>query len=119
MLGGIAFTIETDHRNLLYMNNHGSVKVLQWKLDIQHYNTTIERVPGVLNTPADVFSRLVDKAPSVDLHHIMVLKCSATQRKLIQKFHEWLCAHNGAERSIVLLTQHCTGKASGTQRVDR
>jgi len=31
----IAFTIKTDHRNLLYMNNHGSRKVLQWKLDIQ------------------------------------------------------------------------------------
>ena len=38
LLGGIAFTIKTDHRNLLYTNKHGSRKVLQWKLDIQHYN---------------------------------------------------------------------------------
>jgi hypothetical protein len=30
LLGGIAFIIRTDHRNLLYMNNHGSRKVLQW-----------------------------------------------------------------------------------------
>ena len=44
------------------MNNHGSRKVLQWKLDIQHYNATIEHVAGVLNTPADVFRRLVEKA---------------------------------------------------------
>ena len=29
LLGGIAFTIRTGHRNLLYMNNHGSRKVLQ------------------------------------------------------------------------------------------
>ena len=29
LLVGIAFTIRTDHRNLLYMNNHGSRKVLQ------------------------------------------------------------------------------------------
>ena len=36
LLGGIAFTIKTDHRYLLYMNNHGSRKVLQWKIDIQH-----------------------------------------------------------------------------------
>ena len=34
LLGGIAFTTRTDHRNFLYMNNHGSRKLLQWKLDI-------------------------------------------------------------------------------------
>ena len=59
LLGGIAFTIRTDHRNLLYMNKHGSRKVLQWKLDIQHYYAIIDHVPGNLNIPADVFSRLV------------------------------------------------------------
>jgi len=57
LLGGIAFTTKTDHRNLLYKNNHGSRKVLQWK----HYNATIEHAPGVLNTPTDVFSTLVEK----------------------------------------------------------
>ena len=41
------------------MNNHGSRKVLQWTLDIQHYDATIEHVPGKANIPADVFSRLV------------------------------------------------------------
>ena len=61
LLGGIAFTIKTDHRNLLYMNKHGSRKVLQWKPDIQHYNAIIEHVPGTLNIPADAFSRLVEK----------------------------------------------------------
>ena len=94
------------------MKNHGSRKVLQWKLDIQHYYATIEHVQGTLNTPADAFSRLVEKAPSVSIHHIMVLKCSATQRKLIQNFHERLCAHNGVERTIALLTQHCPDETS-------
>ena len=46
LIGGVPFTIRTDHRNLLFMNNHGSCKVLQWKLDIQHYNAIIEHVPG-------------------------------------------------------------------------
>jgi len=50
LLGGIAFTIKTDHRNLLYMNNHGSRKVLQWKLDIQHYNATIDHVREEFST---------------------------------------------------------------------
>jgi len=42
------------------MNNHGSRKVVQeWKLDIQHYDATIDHVPGKATLPADVFSRLV------------------------------------------------------------
>ena len=44
LLGGIAFTILTDHRNHLYMNKNESRKVLRWKLDIQHYNAMIEHV---------------------------------------------------------------------------
>ena len=68
------------------MNNHGSRKVLQWKLDIQHYNATIEHVPVTLNTPVDAFSRLVEKDPSASIHHIMVLKYSATQRSQYKNF---------------------------------
>ena len=87
---GIAFTIWTNHRNLLYMNNHGSRKVLQWKLYIQHYDDIIEHVPDVMNTPADVFSRLIE----TNMNHVMILTCSATQRDIIRRHHEWLCAHN-------------------------
>jgi len=39
-----------------YLNNHGSRKVLQWKLDIQHYDAVIEHVPGEENIPADVLA---------------------------------------------------------------
>ena len=102
LLGGIAFTIRTDHRNLLNMNKHGSRKVLQWKLDIQYYDTIIEHVPGTFNIPADAFSRLVEKEEAT-VHHIMVLGCTATQRQLIT---EWLCAHNGVDRTLAILTQN-------------
>ena len=54
------FTIRTNHHNhLLFMNNHGYRKVLQWKLDIQHYDASIEHVAGKANIPANVFSRLI------------------------------------------------------------
>ena len=42
LVGGVHFTIRTAHCNLLFMN--GSRKVLQWKLDIQYYDATIEHV---------------------------------------------------------------------------
>ena len=60
---GNTITIRTDHRNLLFMNQYGSRKVLQWKLDIQHYNAIIEHVPGKANIPADIFSRQIIRAP--------------------------------------------------------
>jgi transposase InsO family protein len=106
LLGGVPFTIRTDHRNLLFMNNHGSRKVAQWKLDIQHYNATIEHVAGVANIPADVFSRLVTKVVSLPVHPILTLSCTSDQRALIEKFHTYLHAHYGVERTILLLTQH-------------
>jgi len=72
LLGGIRFTIRTDHRNLLYLNNHGFRKVLQWKLDIQHYNAVVEHFTGEQNFPADVFSRLVTKPDEASLHQILI-----------------------------------------------
>ena len=73
LLGGISFTIRTDHRNLLYMNNHGSRKVLQWKLDIQHYDAIIDHVTGAMNTPADDFSRMVERDATTEENHVMTL----------------------------------------------
>jgi len=65
------------------MNKHGSRKVRQWKLDIQHYNGIIEHVPGNLNIP-DVFSGLVEKVETI-IHHILVLGYTAPQRQLIKE----------------------------------
>ena len=115
LLGGIAFTIRTDHRNLLYMNNHSSRKFLQWKLDIQHYDAPIEHVPGVMNTPADVFSGLVEKHTIVVVNHVMTLKSSHTQRDMIKTHHEWLCAHNGDDRTLALMTQRHPEETSARQ----
>ena len=38
--------------------------------------------------------------------HIMVLKCTSSQRHLIEECHEWLCAHNGVDRTLAILTQY-------------
>jgi len=47
LVGGVHFKIRTVHRNLLFMNIHGSRKVLQWKLNIQHYDATIDQTDNV------------------------------------------------------------------------
>ena len=89
LVGGVRFTIRTDHRNLLHLNNQGSRKDLQWKLDIQHCDAIIEHVPGELYIPTDLFSHLVPKAPVAALNHIVILQCTDAQRLLMKESHKW------------------------------
>jgi hypothetical protein len=59
LLQDVKFTLQTDHRNLLYMNRlDSSAKVRRWKMLIQEYDFMIEHIPGVNNIVADAFSRL-------------------------------------------------------------
>ena len=59
ILRDVQFTLRTDHRNLLYLNDSGaSDKVLRWKLDIQQFDFIVEHIPGEQNIVADLYSRL-------------------------------------------------------------
>jgi len=58
LLRDIKFTLQTDHKNLIYVNLEGSAKVRRWKLLMQEYNFDIEHIPGRDNVVADAFSRL-------------------------------------------------------------
>jgi len=54
ILRDVQFTLRTDHRNLLYLNDSGaSDKVLRWKLDIQQFDFLVEHIPGEQNVVAD------------------------------------------------------------------
>ena len=52
------FTLQTDHKNLTYINFEGTAKVRRWKLLIQEYDFSIEFIKGEDNVIADAFSRL-------------------------------------------------------------
>ena len=58
LLRDVPFTIRTDHKNLLYLNQYASQKVLRWKWDIQQFNFKVEHIPGEENVTADTLSRL-------------------------------------------------------------
>ena len=58
LLRDAKFTLQTDHRNLVFINSNGSAKVKRWKLLIQEYDFNIEHIAGVKNVVADTFSRL-------------------------------------------------------------
>jgi len=45
----------------------------------------------------------------------MTLTCSVTQREMIRQHHEWLCAHNGVDRTLALMTQRHPEETSTAQ----
>ena len=51
------FVLQTDHKNLTYVNFEGTAKVKRWKMLIQEFRFKIEYLPGPENVIADSFSR--------------------------------------------------------------
>jgi len=74
LLRDVKFTIQTDHKNLIYINTDGSAKVKRWKLLVQEYDFDIVHIPGVDNPIADAFSRLCgpDGEPFLYLRYLSV-----------------------------------------------
>jgi len=66
LLSDVTFSLKTDHRNLTFLNQGLSSKVLRWKLMIQKYDFKLEYIPGETNIQADAFSR-------ADFNHLTIL----------------------------------------------
>jgi hypothetical protein len=117
LLGGVSFTIKTDHKNLLFLNQAGSNKVLNWKLTIQKFDFNIEYIKGSDNIVADTFSRLVEPEhiPTVTTNVLVSAKCTDAQRQLIEQFHTYQGAHWGATRTQNLIKELIPDKTSKDQ----
>jgi len=135
LIRDLKFTLRTDHKNLTYINNHASEKVMRWKLELQQYDFDIEHIAGVKNEVADSFSRLVSLQPSREkvegyerltvpvAHALGVLSVPQkgklspyyipdSEYKMIRKVHNSLEGHHGVERTLKKLDD--TFKERGT-----
>ena len=105
LIRDIHFTLRTDHKNLMHLNDTGSSKVKRWKSAIQEYDFDIEHIPGVDNIAADAFSRLL----TVDVNNAEVLSLldefsiPPERYKLIAKVHNSLVGHHGVDRTMAYL----------------
>jgi len=54
------FILETDHKNLTYINFAGSAKVQRWKMLIQEFKCTLKFIKGEDNVVSDAWSRLCE-----------------------------------------------------------
>ena len=58
LLMGRQFTIETDHKNLLYINDTASPKVIRWKMAMMDLDFILRHIAGAKNVIADDCSRM-------------------------------------------------------------
>jgi len=111
------FTLQTDHKNLVYVNEEPSAKVRRWKLWIQEYMFDIEHIPGELNIVADSLSRLcpfpeekLDNKIDKNIEEVAIsetffagllqpYEVDQNIKRKIAKIHNSNCGHFGVERT--------------------
>jgi hypothetical protein len=105
-LRDIHFTLHTDHRNLTFLNQSGSDKVIRWKLDIQEYDCDVIYIKGAHNSIADAFSRLcpiVDEGLTTEQVvglMMQTFRLTDEEYKMISSVHNSLEGHHGVDRTL-------------------
>jgi hypothetical protein len=103
-LVGHSFILQTDHRNLLYLDKSMSPKVLRWRQRLLEYSFTLEHIPGSDNTVADALSR----AYAITAEHPHLTAMSEA--------HNSLTGHRGLRLSLAALRE--AGHEWSTMRED-
>ena len=100
------FILETDSKNLTFLNNATSSRVYRWKLAIQRYDFKIKHIAGETNVVADAFSRCVFDEHSTDAYPVQAVATlneivlTEEQHKIIGRFHNSMVGHHGVERTV-------------------
>ena len=99
------FTLETDHRNLIYMNESLTPKVVRWRLRLQEFNFDIIHIPGISNTIADALSRCFGvKGRKINIPPAEIANLTSKQR--FDTVHNCTIGHFGVHRTIELLKKN-------------
>jgi len=59
LIRDVRFVLQTDHKNLTFINDDTSAKIRRWKMFLLEFMCDIEHIPGKTNIIADGFSRFV------------------------------------------------------------
>lgn len=89
------FVIETDHRNLQWMETSVVPKVMRWRIYLTSFNFLIKHIPGKLNVVADWQSRMYHVLDGVT--------------EILTQVHGGRVGHHGERRTWQLLNEHFPG----------
>lgn len=95
------FVVETDHRNLQWIENSPIPKVIRWKIYLSRFNFQIRHISGKSNTVADWQSRffLLQEIGSVP----------GDVRGMLAAVHGGRSGHHGSRKTWELLNKHFPG----------
>jgi hypothetical protein len=84
---GKFFLLETDHNNLLWMDQSKVPKIIRWKIYLQQYSFLVRHISGKLNVAADALSR-----------NLLALS-GISHSDMISEAHTFMGVHRGIHRT--------------------
>lgn len=100
-----AFVIETDHRNLQWMENSLVPRVVRWRSFLQAFEFKIRSIPGKENRVADWQSRIHDIAAI----GVEPINLTGDERAMLSQVHGGRAGHHGVMRTWEMLQEHFPG----------
>lgn len=102
------FILETDHNNLLYMEQSIVPKIVRWRVYLQSFSFLLRHIPGKENTVADWLSRLHERDMPTGLLQNLT-DPPPSPESLLAQVHGGRMGHNGTRRTWLLLNKHFPG----------
>lgn len=105
-LRGKEFLLETDHRNLLWIESSHVPIVVRWRVLLQSFTFTIKHIPGKDNNVADWLSRMYPVTTEV------IINSLTEHPSLMDMFHTvhgGRSLHHGAKRTYLALCNRYPG----------
>ena len=106
-LRGKPFLLETDHRNLVWIETSQVPIVVRWRVLLQNFIFQIKHIPGKDNTVADWLSRMYP-IPSTT-HSLSASTTTPTVTEMFNAVHGGRSLHNGAKRTYLTLCKRFPG----------
>jgi hypothetical protein len=109
---GHPFVVETDHKNLLYLERATAPKIVRWRLRLQEFNFQLVHIAGKSNVVADALSRCFsvagapacDSALPAEVPTVLAAPVGAVSHlDDISAVHNALLGHHGIHRTEALL----------------
>jgi hypothetical protein len=105
-LRGKEFLLETDHRNLLWIESSHVPIVVRWRVLLQSFTFKLKHIPGKENLVADWLSRMYPLSSDATIASITE---KPSLQDMFQAVHGGRSLHHGAKRTYLALCSRYPG----------